>query len=304
MFDSIRSERTARPDVTVVIVARNAVATVVDCLDSLRRQQTTRTYEVFMIDSSTDGTAELVERDFPEVRLLHFAERKYCGDGRNIGVAQTKSPLVAFLDADCTAAADWIERISEAHEQPCAAVGGSIANREPRSLTSWASYFCEFSRWIPGTPPQWMDDMAGANLSYKTEVLRAFVPFIEGTYCSDTELHWRLVAAGYGIRFEPSVKVYHMSLDRPAAYLRHEFHHGRSYARVRVLAGRFDWFHRCVYAFGFPVVTGALLLRIARRVLAARGYLFPFIVSSPLVAMGVLSWSLGESAGYLGRSVR
>jgi GT2 family glycosyltransferase len=299
-----RAERAAKPDLTVVIVSCNAAATVRECLESLRRQKTSRTFEVVLIDSSTDGTMELVRQHFPEVQLLHFSERKYCGDGRNLGVARAASPLIAFLDADCVAADDWVERLCEAHEQPCVAVGGAIANREPNSVTAWAAYFCEFSRWIPGVPAQWMDDMAGANLSYKIKVLRAFMPFIEGTYCSDTELHWRLAAAGHAIRFEPTVKVYHTSLDKPLAYLRHEFLHGRSFARVRVAAGRISGFRRFAYAIGFPAVAGMLLFRIARRVLAAGGYCHPLFVSSPLVAAGVLSWSLGESTGYVGGRTR
>jgi GT2 family glycosyltransferase len=299
-----RAERAAKPDLTVVIVSCNAAATVRECLESLRRQKTSRTFEVVLIDSSTDGTMELVRQHFPEVQLLHFSERKYCGDGRNLGVARAVSPLIAFLDADCVAADDWVERLCEAHEQPCVAVGGAIANREPKSVTAWAAYFCEFSRWIPGVPAQWMDDMAGANLSYKIKVLRAFMPFIEGTYCSDTELHWRLAAAGHAIRFEPTVKVYHTSLDKPLAYLRHEFLHGRSFARVRVAAGRISGFRRFAYAIGFPAVAGMLLFRIARRVLAAGGYCHPLFVSSPLVAAGVLSWSLGESTGYVGGRTR
>jgi GT2 family glycosyltransferase len=299
-----QAETAVKPDLTVVIVSRNAAATVRDCLDALRRQKTVHTFTVSLIDSSTDDTVELVRRDFPEVHLLHSPERMYCGDGRNLGVAQAVSTLIAFLDADCIAADDWVERLCEAHEQQCVAVGGAIANREPSSWTAWASYFCEFSRWIPGMPAQWMDDMAGANLSYKIKALRAFMPFIGGTYCSDTELHWRLTAAGHAIRFEPTVKVYHTSLDKPLAYLRHEFLHGRSFARVRVAAGRIGGFSRFAYAIGFPAVAGILLLRIVRRVLAAGGYGYPLFVSSPLIAAGVLSWSLGECTGYFSRRMQ
>jgi glycosyltransferase involved in cell wall biosynthesis len=294
-------EGAAKPQVSVVIVARDAVATVRDCLDSLRRQRTSCRFEVILIDSSTDGTAELVEREFPEVRLLHFAERKFCGDGRNIGVGLAAAPVVAFVDADCVAAEDWVEALREAHEGPVVAVGGAITNREPSSLTGWAAYFCEFTQWMPGLPARWLDDMAGANLSYKAEVLRELGPFIEGTHCSDTEFHWRLGAAGHEIRFEPTIRVSHAYVGGPLTYLRHEFDHGRSFGRVRAEAGGLRSWRRWAYAIGFPAVAAVLFARVVRRVLAAGSHFRRFLVASPLVAAGLLLWSLGEGAGYLGR---
>ena len=128
----------AAPELAVVIVAYNAARTVEACLSSLRRQRTGRRFEVILVDSSTDGTGDLVAASFPEVRLLRFTDRKYCGDGRNIGVSVASAPLVAFLDSDCVAADDWVEQICSAQEEPWLAIGGAIANREPSSVTGWA----------------------------------------------------------------------------------------------------------------------------------------------------------------------
>lgn len=292
-----------RPDVTVIIVARNAAATIRDCLDSLRGQDTERRYEVVLVDSSSDGTAEIVAGEYPEVELSHFDERKFCGDGRNLGVALANAPVVAFLDADCVAAGDWLEQLWVAHGGPEVAVGGAIANREPSSLTGRAAYFCEFSQWMPGRPAGWLADMAGANLSYKTAALRALGPFIEGTYCSDTELHWRLAEAGHAIRFEPAIRVFHTSIARPLTFLRHEFDHGRSFARVRVARGRLGPWRRALYAVGFPAVAAVLAARITGRAIEARVRPGRFVTAFPLLAAGLLAWSLGEAAGYL-RAVR
>ena len=50
-----------RPEVTVVIVARNAATTIRDCLDALRRQTGSLRFEVILVDSSSDATVEIVD---------------------------------------------------------------------------------------------------------------------------------------------------------------------------------------------------------------------------------------------------
>ena len=78
------------------------------------------------------------------------------------------------------------------HKGDVQAVGGAIENVGWGSAVSWGAYFTEFSQWMPGQPACWIEDVAGANMSYRRELLADVGRFIEGTYCSDTELHWRL----------------------------------------------------------------------------------------------------------------
>jgi hypothetical protein len=52
------------------------------------------------VDSSTDGTDGIVEREFPEVRLLHFRERCKVGEARNLGVQAARGDIVLFTDTD------------------------------------------------------------------------------------------------------------------------------------------------------------------------------------------------------------
>ena len=59
------------PDqLTVVIVAYNAAATIRDALESLERQTVTG-FPVLVVDSSDDATTQLVRQAFPQVRLHH-----------------------------------------------------------------------------------------------------------------------------------------------------------------------------------------------------------------------------------------
>jgi glycosyltransferase involved in cell wall biosynthesis len=57
------------PSLSVIVVCCNSERTIRACLQSLR-QQTDSNFEPIVVDSSTDATAEIVEREFPWVKLL------------------------------------------------------------------------------------------------------------------------------------------------------------------------------------------------------------------------------------------
>jgi GT2 family glycosyltransferase len=266
----------------------------------LLSQETDENYEVIVVDSSTDCTAELIEEEFPETRLYRFSERKFCGDARNIGVSVARSDIIALTDADCTTAGTWVDQILRAHQSPYLAIGGAIANAEPSGLVSWAAYFCEFSRWMPGSEPRWLDDIAGANMSYKRQAFHKCGSFLEGTYCSDSDFHWRLGRDGHRLRFVPRIVVSHHSIENFRQFLQHEFVHGRCFARVRSQGQGFSRLRRLAYVLLSPVIPLKILLKTVANNIANRIYLIHFLKALPLVALGIVSWSAGELVGYCG----
>jgi glycosyltransferase involved in cell wall biosynthesis len=287
------------PKVSVIIAAYNARKTIGECLASLHRQTTEANFEVIVVDSSTDGTADLVRNTFPAVTVCGFATRKFAGDARNIGISLARGDIVALIDADCTADPGWVEAILAAHVSPDPAIGGSIANGNPENSVGWAAYFCEFSQWMPGIPAQKMTDIAGANMSYKKKVFEDFGGFIAGTYCSDTEFHWRLGREGYTLRFDPSIKIAHCNIDNFGRFLRHEFQHGRFFAQVRSRGRGFSFTKRCAYVLLSPLITIKLFLKIAVRALAGGIYRAAFVKSIPMLVLGIISWTAGECRGYV-----
>jgi glycosyltransferase involved in cell wall biosynthesis len=279
-------------------VSYNAEGVIGRCLDSLRAQKTAEPFEIIVVDSSADGAARLVESEYPEVTLITFPERKFPGAARNAGLATAHGEVVAFIDADCTADVHWVDAILEAHRTPHAAIGGAIAN-DGRGLVTWAAYFCEFSEWMPGGRARWLSDMAAANISYKRPILDEYRPLIEGTYCSDSELHWRMARDGHRIWFDPSVLICHHSIGRLGAFLRHTFAHGQSFARVRVGGQRFSAGRRAVYAGLCWLIPLVLTARQLRRHARNRACLGAFLKSLPLVIAGLFAWGIGEGVGYV-----
>lgn len=85
---------------SVVIPAYNAAAYISECLDSVLTQICPHLYEVILVDDgSSDGTHELVQKLFPQVRLFRKANGGP-GSARNYGVANALGEIIIFLDAD------------------------------------------------------------------------------------------------------------------------------------------------------------------------------------------------------------
>lgn len=288
------------PKISVIIASYNARKTIGECLASLHKQATEADFEVIVVDSSTDGTADLVEKKFPGVKVFRFAKRKYCGDARNFGISMARGAIVAFIDADCTVAPDWVDTVIAAHNSPGLAIGGAIANGNPASHVGWAAYFCEFSQWMPGGRSRWLNDIAGASMSYKRCAFEEFGGLIEGTYCSDTEFHWRLEREGYRLRFEPLIEIAHHNIDNFGRFLRHEYQHGRSFAQVRTRSQGFSLTRRCAYVLLSPLIPIRLFISISARALANAMYRNAFLKVAPMLVLGIISWSLGECRGYAG----
>ncbi|HJR53184.1 MAG TPA: glycosyltransferase [Gemmatimonadota bacterium] len=287
------------PKISVILPSFNSVGTIEACLAALERQDCDEPFEVIVVDSSVDGTAELVRRRFPRVSLHWFGERKFPGDARNLGVERSGGEILAFTDVDCVPAHSWIREIAAAHRAPDPVIGGTIDNANPESYVGWAYYFCELSQWMPGTPAGPMEEIPTGCLSVKRWAFEKYGPFLEGTYSSDTAFHWRAAVDGHRPLFVPDIRVAHTNVTDLAAYLRRKAFHGRCFAQVRVNELRFSRARRLAYvavSFGLPFL---LSYRSIRNVLARRSYRRQFALSFPLVFLGLTAWSWGELRGYL-----
>lgn len=289
------------PDLSVIITSYNARATIGACLESLRAQTTTRDVEILLVDSSTDGTAAFVREAYPEVVVLGSPDRLYAGSARNVAIPRSRAPLIAFLDADCTVDAGWVDNVCTAHDGPGLLLGGSVDNAPTRSLVAWAYYFCEFNLWLPAARGRAMSEAAGCCLSMKREAYDRYGPFLDATYSSDTAFQWRARRDGHRVQYIPSIRVIHQSPTGLRHFLRHTAEHRRGYARVkcrdRSLSASGRGREMALLTVTPILLMGATLVRLR----VCPRYLPQFLAASPLVFLGYAARSWGELTGYLDR---
>ena len=96
-------------DISVVIPAYNAEATLDRCLDSLKKQ-TSKPFQIILVnDCSTDRTS-LIASD-AGIEILHSSARGGPAIARNAGADRAEGDIILFLDADVIVPPDLIERI-------------------------------------------------------------------------------------------------------------------------------------------------------------------------------------------------
>ena len=105
---------------SIIIPVHRAREDVHDCLASLRTSGDLAAAEVVVVDDfSDDGTAEMVEQDFPDVTLVRRTRNG--GFARAVNTGMTRVPaasrFVALLNSDTTVEVGWLQAAIEAMER-------------------------------------------------------------------------------------------------------------------------------------------------------------------------------------------
>jgi glycosyltransferase involved in cell wall biosynthesis/MoaA/NifB/PqqE/SkfB family radical SAM enzyme len=122
---------------SILIPAYNCAAALPACLDSIL-EQTAQPLEIIVIDDgSTDETAKVAEK-FDGIRLIRRTERGGAGAARASGVREARGDIVVFIDSDCIAPIDWLEKITACFDEnpEYGAVGGMYRHCHAKSLIS------------------------------------------------------------------------------------------------------------------------------------------------------------------------
>jgi|GEM_PF-172619 len=213
------AETVASATFSVIVVSYNTMELTRTCLRSLRRHA--RTAEVIVVDNaSSDGSAEMVLREFPEIRLIRLPVNIGFGRANSLAWKLATQDFVVLLNSDTVIVDDSLTRcVSRLLNEPeLAAVtpqlfgtdGIEQTTRHPvptfaqtlrRSLTGRPLMIRGDEYWIPGT-------CLILRRSAVENVGRLFDPrlFI---YWEDADLCQRLRNAGFHLAVEPSTRVIH-----------------------------------------------------------------------------------------------
>ena len=85
---------------SIIIPTWNGIRFLPTCLNALRAQ-TFRDFETVVVDNgSTDGSRELLAREYPEVRVVAFESNRGFAPAVNEGIRAARGDVVVLLNND------------------------------------------------------------------------------------------------------------------------------------------------------------------------------------------------------------
>ncbi len=89
------------PDVSIVIVSFNTRDMTRDCINCVIRNASNVTYEIIAVDNaSKDGSADMIEREFPDIKLIRLHENMGFAGGNRPGMKAAAGRYILLLNSD------------------------------------------------------------------------------------------------------------------------------------------------------------------------------------------------------------
>ena len=225
-------------ELSVSIVSYRTPGPLAACLEALAAEQQSLEMEVFVVDNASgDGSAELVEAQFPWVRLIRNARNVGFGAAHNQALVSAASRYWLILNSDAAPRPGALQTLLAFMDaNPGVAVAGpklryqdGTVQPSRRRFPTAATLFLEstqLQRFVPTNPvlrryyvhdrsdddPQDVDWLVGACLCVRAAAARQVGAFDERFFMYSEELDWcrRFRAAGWRVSYVPTAEVLHL----------------------------------------------------------------------------------------------
>jgi mycofactocin system glycosyltransferase len=208
-------------DVTVVIPVKDRPAQLHQLLSALEQLAC-----VVVDDGSTDADTTRAIADAAGAAYVGLPTNEGPSAARNAGLALVATPLVAFVDSDCLPPPGWLDPLLGHFDDPLvAAVAPRITPAPVERATSMSRYDAARSSLDRGAlegavrPQSRIPYVPSAALVVRRAVAAnpLFDPGLRGG--EDVDLVWRLVEAGWMVRYVPASTVVHQGPTTAASLL-------------------------------------------------------------------------------------
>jgi GT2 family glycosyltransferase len=227
-----------RPDVSILIVSFNTRAVLRECLESIERESAGLHVEISIVDNhSSDGSPEMIEASFPQVRLIRSSVNLGFGAANNAALEGCSGRYIVLLNSDAFLCPGSL-RLAVRHmdENPRAGLGGGrLVGRDfswqPSArmfpgilsdlsvMTGLASRFPKsrifgfFDRtWADQSLASEVDWVPGAFSIIRADLLER-IGFFDPAfflYSEEVDLCRRIKSAGYQVWYWPDITVIHI----------------------------------------------------------------------------------------------
>ena len=209
---------------TVVIPNYNGISYIKNCLESLRKDGEEKAFEIIVVDNHyTDGSREMVLREYPYVKLIAFEENTGFCKAVNAGITAAKTEYVILLNNDTTVEKGFVaalERTLEEYPKAFSAGAKMVDMKNPTVIDDAGDFYCAlgwaFARGVGKAADKYNKEQevfsacAGAAI-YRKNILDEIGLFDEMhfAYLEDLDIGYRAKIYGYQNYFTPDAVVHH-----------------------------------------------------------------------------------------------
>ena len=209
---------------TVIIPNYNGIAYIRNCLDSLLPGKEETDCKVIVVDNhSTDGSREVLEKEYPWVTLIAFEENTGFCKAVNAGIEASDTEYVILLNNDTTVEKGFVgalEKVMDSYPKAFSAGAKMVDMKNPSVLDDAGDYYCAlgwaFARGRQKPVDKYMKEneifsACGGAAIYRKSILDEIGLFDElhFAYLEDLDIGYRAKIHGYRNYFAPAAVVYH-----------------------------------------------------------------------------------------------
>ena len=205
------------PKVSVIIVNYNGKKFLEKCLESLCKVNY-ENFEIIVVDNnSTDGSVELVTKNYPSIILLKLNSNKGFAEPNNIGAKIANGKYLLFLNNDTIVTPNFIsEMVQVIENDKKIAICQSLLLKPDESVDSSGDFIDPLGVVYNSTKKtdeiREISSARGASMLIRKNIFDILEGFDEKFYVSfeDVDLGWRTWMIGYKVILTPKSVVYHV----------------------------------------------------------------------------------------------
>jgi len=231
------------PALSVVVVSWNTRALLRECLTAVTADDRTARPNVICVDNgSSDGSVDMVRREFPAVVMIvnrdNLGFAAACNQGIAVALEQQHAEYVALVNSDVVVTPAQLQDLTRRMDgaPQVAAVGPTLRLEDGRlqsgaagfPLTAWSGicqflflstltrgrlrgFFIDQGRFADDSPPVSVDWVSGACMVVRGAAIRRVGPLDASLFMYGEDVEWcqRMKRGGFGIWYVPDVAVLH-----------------------------------------------------------------------------------------------
>jgi GT2 family glycosyltransferase len=288
---------------SVVICTYNRSHLLRRVLHSLAEQTLSRDkFEIIVVndgsDDDTAGVCETMQAKMANMRYISAEKNIGLSNAANLGILSSRGDYILFIDDDCIAYKDWVERLISALDRE-SVVAGSIAS-PLENYIKLCHNISQFHPFMPGRKAGKVEFIAGANMGFRRSVLEELNGFQQGLRIpTDTELILRARMKGYQIYFAPDAVVTH---DPERTTLASVFRYSSEHASATILLrNEYRSLLRTPFVLCSPILilftSPFIALKVTFDIYRRNFNLAKLFWTAPLVYGLKLAWCWGAARG-------